>query len=568
MDRRCCGRTIASRKRRALISILTSISRMRPWWCARAFVRRSIPTRRSTKTTTRRRPALPAICASAVSRAHSSQASPSISACAIRPRTPPAKGSESSSSRMPAAASISMGRWRRRGKALRRAGSRASRRMRWPRRRLRSIIPLSWRRRKTPQGGGLMRARSMITAPVAAALAALTGFLSMTAPARAQQPITIRAGTLLDGKGGVLRNAVVAVEGSRIVKVGDGVAETATYDFPRFTVLPGMIDGHVHVGAHFGKDGRASTPGEPPAEAALYGAANAFAMLMAGFTTVQSIGAASDVPLRDAIASGRLPGPRLLTAVTPLTDTSLTLDQVRAHVRKAVADTADVIKIFASKSIREGGGQTLSDDQINAACSEAKALGKRVWVHAHAASAVRAAAVAGCTTVTHGSQITDAEADLMAARGTYFEPQTGLILQNYLENKARYIGIGNYNEAGFKFMEEGIPLNDAMFKMALRHKDLKITMGTDAVAGAHGHNANEIVHRVQVDGQGAMDAIVAATSLNAEAMGLEGRIGTLAPGMEADLIAVDGNPVNDVTALQRVVFVMKGGAVYRNVAGR
>src|SRR5262252_3841011 len=413
-----------------------------------------------------------------------------------------------------------------------------------------------------------MCTRSIIAATIGAALAGLTGFLGMSAPAIAQQSITIRAGTVLDGKGGVQRNAIIAVEGSRIVKVGDGAAETASYDFPRFTVLPGMIDAHVHIGAHFGKDGRASTPGETPAEAALYGAANAYAMLMAGFTTVQSIGQASDVPLRDAIASGRLPGPRLLTAVTPLTDTSLTLDQVRAHVRKAVADTADVIKIFASKSIREGGGQTLSDEQINAACSEAKALGKRVWVHAHAASAVRAAALAGCTTVTHGSQITDAEADLMAARGTYFEPQTGLLLQNYLENKARYMGIGNYNEAGFKFMEEGIPLNDAMFKMALRHKDLKVTMGTDAVAGAHGRNANEIVHRVKVDGQSAMDAIVAATSLNAEALGLPSMIGTLAPGMEADLIAVNGDPLTDITALQRVVFVMKGGRVYRNVAGR
>jgi imidazolonepropionase-like amidohydrolase len=160
------------------------------------------------------------------------------------------------------------------------------------------------------------------------------------------------------------------------------------------------------------------------------------------------------------------------------------------------------------------------------------------------------------------------EADLMAARGTYFEPQTGLLLQNYIENKPRYMGIGNYNEAGFKFMEDGIPLNDTMFKMAIHHKNLKVTMGTDAVAGAHGRNANEIVHRVQVGGQGAMDAIVAATSLNAEAIGLQGTIGTLAPGMEADLIAVDGDPLSDITALQRVVFVMKGGKVYRNVAGR
>jgi imidazolonepropionase-like amidohydrolase len=279
--------------------------------------------------------------------------------------------------------------------------------------------------------------KSALTAKSALATnAALAGaFLCLTSLAAAQQPITIRAGTVLDGKGGVQRNAVVAVEGSRIVKIGDGTTEGATYDLSRFTVLPGMIDTHVHIGAHFGKDGRASTPGETPAEEALYGAENAYAMLMAGFTTVQSIGAPSDVPLRAAIASGRLPGPRLLTAVSPLSDTSLTVEQVRQHVRKAVADGADVIKIFASKSIREGGGQTLSDAQILAACSEAKTLGKRVWVHAHAASAVRAAAVAGCTTVTHGSQITDAEADLMAARGTYFEPQTGLLLQNYLENK-------------------------------------------------------------------------------------------------------------------------------------
>src|SRR5205814_2360397 len=129
-----------------------------------------------------------------------------------------------------------------------------------------------------------------------------------------------------------------------------------------------------------------------------------------------------------------------------LIDTSLTTDQVRQFVRKAVADGADVIKIFASKSVREGGGQTLSDEQINAACDEAKKQGKRIWVHAHAASAVRAATLAGCTTIAHGFQISDAEADLMASHGTYFEPQTGLLLQNYLEHKAAYLGIGNYTE--------------------------------------------------------------------------------------------------------------------------
>jgi imidazolonepropionase-like amidohydrolase len=399
---------------------------------------------------------------------------------------------------------------------------------------------------------------------VAAALMMLA-LLGLALPAAAQQRITIRAGTLIDGKGGAQRNATVTIESARIVAIGGGGTEHVTYDFPQLTVLPGLIDTHVHIGTHFGKDGRASEAGETAAEQALAGAENAYTILMAGFTTVQSVGAPSDVPLRAAIASGRLPGPRLLTSVYQLIDTRLSVDEVRQFVRKAVADGADMIKIFATKSIREGGGQTLSDEQIRAACGEARALGKRIWVHAHAPSAVRTSTLAGCTTIAHGSQIGDAEADLMASRGTYFEPQTGLLLQNYLENKARYFGIGNYDEAGFKYMEEGIPLNNAMFKLAIRHRDLKIIMGTDAVAGAHGRNANEIVTRVGL-GQPAMDAIVAATSLNAEALALQDRIGSLAPGMEADLIAVDGDPLSDITALQRVVFVMKGGKVYRNVA--
>jgi imidazolonepropionase-like amidohydrolase len=407
-----------------------------------------------------------------------------------------------------------------------------------------------------------MRARGTVSTLAALAL------LAPTALAAAQQPISIRAGTLIDGKGGVQRNAAIGIDGSRIVSLGDAAAETVTYDLSRFTVLPGLVDTHVHIGAHFGKDGRASNAGETSAEAVLAAAGNAYAMLMAGFTTVQSIGQPIDVPLRDAIARGSVAGPRLLTSVHQLTDTKLTLDEVRQFVRKSIADGADVIKIFASKSIREGGGQTLSDAQINTACGEAKTLGKRVWVHAHAASAVRAAALAGCTTVAHGSQITDDEADLMAARGTYFEPNIGLVSQNYIENRSRYLGIGNYDETGFKFTEDGIPLKLAMFKMAIRHKDLKILMGTDAVAGAHGQNARETVYRVQVGGQPAMDAITAVTSLNAAALGLGDRVGTLAPGMEADLIAVDSNPLSDITALQRVVFVMKGGTVYRNVAGR
>ena len=385
--------------------------------------------------------------------------------------------------------------------------------------------------------------------------------LIAAASAAAQTPITIRAGTLIDGRGGVQRNVTVTIEGSKISHIG-AANGTPTHDFSRLTLLPGLIDTHVHIDGHFGKDGRASNTGETPAQRALYAAENAYVTLMAGFTTVQSIGSAMDLDLRDAIARGTLPGPRVLTSAAQLTDTRLSTDSIRGWVRATAARGADLIKLFASKSIREGGDQTMTDAQIEATCSEAKAVGKRVWVHAHAASAVRAATRSGCTAVAHGSQVTDAELAEMARTGTFFEPNIGLVSQNYIENKSRYLGIGNYDEAGFKFMEDGLAVKLAMFKRALKTPGLKIIMGTDAVAGAHGQNAREIIYRVQTGGQAAMDAIVAATSLNAESLGMKDRIGAIAPGMEADLIAVDGDPLKDITALRRVVFVMKGGKVF------
>src|SRR6476661_3443610 len=383
----------------------------------------------------------------------------------------------------------------------------------------------------------------------------------------AQPHIVIRAARLLDGKGGVQQNVALVVEGSRIARITRGDDTTTgpiTYDLQQLTLMPGMIDTHVHIDSHFGHDGRLPTEMESQLDRVVAAGQNAEVTLRAGFTTVQSVGAPPDVELRYGIGHGDFLGPRVLTSVSQLTDTKLTPAQIRTWVRTMVARGADVIKIFASKSIREGGGQTLSDAQIRAACDEARRAGKRTWVHAHSITAARAATLAGCTTSAHGSQLTDREFTLMAQHGTYFEPNIGLVSQNYLENKQRYLGTGNYTEEGFKKTEEGIALKLAMFKRAIQHKDLKIIMGTDATAGAHGQNAREIIYRVQVGGQPAMDAIVAATSLNAEALGLADRIGTVATGMEADLIAVDGNPLADITALQRVVFVMKGGRVYRN----
>jgi len=287
---------------------------------------------------------------------------------------------------------------------------------------------------------------------------------------------------------------------------------------------------------------------------------------MAGFTTIQSVGSPTDLPLRDAIAKGLLPGPRILTAVEPLAGRGPqtgTPDEIRAFIRKQKEAGADLIKIFASQSIRQGGGMTLSQDQLNAACDEAKKVGLRTLVHAYK-DAVRAATNADCTEIEHGTLATDDDLKLMAAKGTYLDPQAGLVIENYLLNKERYLGTPGYTAEGFAAMEKILPMNHDLVQRASKIPGLKIVFGTDAVAGAHGRNAEEFIDRVRDAGVNPMTAMISANSLGAEAMGLGNLIGSIAPGLEADIIALEGDPLRDITAVRRVVFVMKGGVVYKN----
>src|SRR6266571_5323610 len=387
------------------------------------------------------------------------------------------------------------------------------------------------------------------------------------APLAAQNTtIRIHAAAVLDGSGKTLRNATVVVQGSKITSVETGNAANATYELGQLTVLPGMIDVHAHVAWHFDKDGRYAARAGSPAQEILYSAENAYVTLMAGFTTIQSPGSASDVELREAIARGVLPGPRILTSIRQLNERSGTPAEIRQKVRQLKADGADVIKIFASASIRDGGKQTMTDEQLQAVCGEANAIGMRTMVHAHSPESIKASVNAGCQQIEHGVFATDEVLKLMADKGVYFDPNVGVVLQNYLRNKTKFLGIGNYNEEGFAFMEKGLALNDAMIKKAVATPNLKLVLGTDAVAGAHGRNADEIVERVKRGNQKPMDAIVSATSLAAKSLNLDGTIGTLAPGYEADLVAVEGDPLNDIAAVTRVAFVMKGGKVYKHVA--
>ena len=379
--------------------------------------------------------------------------------------------------------------------------------------------------------------------------------------------IVIAASTILDGQGNIIRNTRIVIEGARIVAI-DPHASPVDYDLRGLTVLPGWIDAHAHITWSFGKDGKNAGAGETTQDAAYQAAANAWVTLMAGFTTIQSVGSPTDLPLRDAIAKGKLPGPRILTAVEPLFgrgEQTGTPDQIRAFIRKQKENGADLIKIFASQSIRQGGGMTLSQEQLNAACDEAKKLGLRTLVHAYKA-AVRAATLAGCTQIEHGTLATDDDLKLMAERGTYLDPQAGLVIENYLRNKQRYLGTPGYTEEGFAAMEKILPLNHQLVQRASKIPNLKLVFGTDAVAGAHGYNAEEFIDRVRDGGVSPMAAMVSANSLGAEALGLGDQIGTIAKGFQADIIALDGNPLTDITAVRRVLFVMKAGVVYKNTA--
>lgn len=393
-------------------------------------------------------------------------------------------------------------------------------------------------------------------------------FLGGGALCAQQASLTIKAGHLLDGRGGSSRTVMITVSGATIVSL-EPAAGRAAYDLSGLTVMPGGIDTHVHLGWHFDADGRIHhDTAETAPQAHLYAAENAYRMLMSGITTVQSLGGREDRDVREAIARGVLPGPRIITSLGSINERTGSPEQIRQAVRRFHSQGADVIKIFASASIRDGGTPTMTAEQVQAACGEAQTVGLRTAVHAHGPESARRAALAGCTVVEHGALLDDTTLALMASHGTFYDPHIGLIFQNYFDNKQRYLGSGNYTEEGFAQMERAVPRALDTFKRALARPQLRIVFGTDAVAGAHGRNFEELIYRVQRGGQPPMAAIISATSLAARSLGLDREIGTIVPGMEADLIALDGDPLQDITALGRVVFVMKGGVVYKNVARR
>ncbi len=377
------------------------------------------------------------------------------------------------------------------------------------------------RSRPAPPPGQRLAASASQSAPRSPIMADMRTLLVLAAllvpgAALGQAPITIRASRVLDGRGGMLKEAIVVVSGSKIRTVRRAAAgDVADYDLTGMTLLPGLIDAHEHIGWYVNREGRLHTSrdGDSDQDEALAGAANAYRILQSGFTTVQSPGFASDAHLRNWIGTGRLPGPRVLTSLEPLSDSRQSPEQLRQVVQERKQQGADLIKIFASASIRTGGQQTMSDEQLRAICGEAKRVGLRTLVHAHSAESVRAATLAGCTEIEHGIFVTPEVLALMASHGTYFDPQCGLVFHNYLDNRHVFEGIGSYNEEGFAAMEKAIPRAVDVVRQALATPGLKVVFGTDALAASHGRSAEDLVCRVQRAGEPAMHAIVAATSL-------------------------------------------------------
>jgi imidazolonepropionase-like amidohydrolase len=368
----------------------------------------------------------------------------------------------------------------------------------------------------------------------------------------------------LDGRGGALKNARIGIAQGKITSLSAPASSSGTtIDLRGYTVLPGWIDTHVHLDSHFDRSGHIATRSEPAADATLGMANNAWLTLMAGFTTVQSVGANSEAPLRDMVRDRGFPGPRILTSLSPIqADSSVSSDSLRAMVQRRKAQGADLIKIFASKSERVGAGPTITEEQLRVLCGEAASVGLRSMVHAYRSQA-GAAARAGCREIEHATYATQADIDAAVKAGAYISPQVGLVVQNYLENRARYVGVGGFTDEGMAIMERDLPRDFEICTIAVKTPGAKVVFSTDATAGAHGRNAEEFVGRVEHCGQSPMAALVSANSLAAEAIGMGDRLGSLAPGYEADIIALDGDPSTDLTAVRRVVFVMRGGVVYK-----
>ncbi len=419
--------------------------------------------------------------------------------------------------------------------------------------------------------------RSRIVPGLLTALGFSGSMAAQTPPMQPPAPVVVRAARMLDVRAGrIVNDAIVVVQGDRIVQVGGTPpAGASVIDLGQATLLPGLIDAHVHLTGEIRPGFELGPVRETAADAALHGVVNARKTLLAGFTTVRNVGAPdfTDIALMHAIDRGDIDGPRIIPAghaigitgghcdVTgfapgvvvqdPLHGVADGVEQVVKAVREQVKYGAKVIKICATAGVLSFdatvGAQQLSEEEMRAIVEEATRHGLKVAAHAHGTEGIKAAIRAGVTSIEHGSMLDDEAIAMMKQRGTWLVPTRALAdlidrnaLPPPIRAKADYV----------------MPLADASFRKAVA-AGVKIAFGTDAAVLPHGMNAKEFAVYVR-SGMSPIDAIRTATINGAELLGTPDR-GEIAPGKLADLIAVPGDPLADITVLERVSAVIKGG---------
>jgi imidazolonepropionase-like amidohydrolase len=424
------------------------------------------------------------------------------------------------------------------------------------------------------------------------AVAAVTLFILITQAVTQQstQRVVIRAGHVLDVKSGkMLSDRAIVIEGDNIVSVGPAsatpAADATTINLPNATVLPGLIDAHTHLtfNPSFGYE----TLGISIPREALIGAHNARVTLEAGFTTVRNVGARgyTDVALRDAINAGDVPGPRMLVSGPALSitgghcDNDLLpyeyhatsdgvadgIENVQHKTREIIKYGADLIKVCATGGVLSKGDDPNASqytlEEMKAIVADAHRLGRKVAAHAHGAQGVIWASEAGVDSVEHGHLMNDAAIATLKKNGTYLVPTLYLI--DWQRENAAKANLPDYTRRKMQIVSEAAKTNA---KKAIE-AGVKIGLGTDAAVYPHGLNAHELAVYVSL-GMTPLQAIQTATINDADLLGWSDKIGTLEAGKWADIIAVDGDPLRDVTTLQHVKFVMKGGAVVKNEYGK
>lgn len=428
----------------------------------------------------------------------------------------------------------------------------------------------------------------------ATSLALLAGGLGLAqARQSAEAPATcVQAGRLLadPATGKIETDKTVIVQAGKIARIEDGHVSTGcetVIDLKDSFVLPGLIDSHVHLTSEQGPNAQLEEFTKTKSDLALDGAWNALKTLKAGFTTVADLGAPNEsiFALRDAIKAGRIPGPRIIAAGSPIsvhgghgdpangmpealvhayrpTSVCSGADDCRRAVREQVRAGADIIKITATGGVLSqtaaGLAQQFSFEELKAIVETAHSMGRKVTAHGHGADGINSFLKAGGDSIEHGTYLDAESIKLFKATGAWLVPT--LMAGDFVAREAARPNTFFSPAQRDKALEVG----PRMIDMARRAREggVKVAFGTDTGVSKHGDNAGEFALMVKA-GYAPIDTIRAATVWAAEHFGLEKLIGALKPGMQADLIAVKGDPTTDVTVLTKVTFVMKGGVVYR-----